>query len=79
MINVKKKRKIKGKLTKLQPIAFLLVGIVLIVESLGAMWLLSVVGTLPQIVLFLTIFWAFQVIKLIAGILLFFAGFKEFV
>ena len=89
MINVKKKKNIKKKsinrkprklsLNNLQPIAFLLVGIVLIVESLGAMWLLSVMGTLPQLVLFLTVFWAFQLIKLIAGLALFFAGLKYFV
>ncbi len=89
MINLKKKKNIKKKsinrkprklsLNNLQPIAFLLVGIVLTVESLGAMWLLSVMGTLPQLVLFLTVFWAFQLIKLIAGLALFFAGLKYFV
>jgi len=89
VINLKKKKNIKKKsinrksrklsLSNLQPIAFLLVGIVLTVESLGAMWLLSVMGTLPQLVLFLTVFWAFQLIKLIAGLALFFAGLKYFV
>jgi len=89
VINLKKKKNIKKKsinrkprklsLNNLQPIAFLLVGIVLTVESLGAMWLLSVMGTLPQLVLFLTVFWAFQLIKLIAGLALFFAGLKYFV